>query len=132
MSDTAKSYIRTLANTAGDERIQFVSYAAKSGWLFYITKSVKKDDKFKVTASGARATYTDAEKAKEAVDSAVKKATEKGWVVPATKKGPGPKKDDFSLDSLPAPSGAAVETEPEAAPEETVEPVIENPKKSKK
>jgi hypothetical protein len=130
MSDTAKSYIRTLANTEGTERIQFVSYAAKSGWLFYVAKMVKKDEKFRVTASGARASYADIDKAKAAVDAGVKKAIEKGWVVPETKKGPGPKKDDFTLDNLPEPTKATpVETvEPEAVSEETVEVA----KKSKK
>ena len=116
----SKSYIRTLQNPDGTERIQFLGYVAKEGYSFYVAKMALKDEKFKVVSTGARAKFPSFDTVKAAVDESVKKAITKGWVVLATRKGPGPKADDFSLDNLPSPSKV------EAATEETViEPVIE-------
>mgnify|MGYP001608235959 CR=1 FL=1 len=88
---------------------------AKEGFSFYITKNTRQEDgKYKVQASGARTKVADYAAGKTKVDAAVKVAQEKGWVVPVTKKGPGTKVDDFSLDNLPAPGGAAQPEAPEA------------------
>ena len=120
----AKSYIRTLTNPTGTEKLQFLALIAKEGFSFYITKAVLQEDKkFKIVASGARAKHADLTAAKAAVDAAVKTAQLKGWVAPTSKKGPGPKTDDFSLDNLPTPT---------AKVEAVTEPEAETSKKSKK
>lgn len=111
----AKSYIRTLQSVDGTERLQFLALVAKEGFSFYITRSARQEDgKYKVQASGARTKVADYATGKTKVDAAVKVAQEKGWVAPVTKRGPGTKADDFSLDNLPAPSGAAQPEAPEA------------------
>jgi len=125
MNANAKSYIRTLTNAKGTERLQVLAIASKEGFSFYILHQKVDGKKVLTVARGAARKIATLAESVTAVDEAVESAKSKGWVKSAGPRGFVAKPDAFGLDSLPA-AVAPVE-KPEEAPEEA--PVEKKPKK---